>query len=192
MPVTIPSREAIGVPVPSTVLADQDISIGITGGVLDKYDLKRGSEVLGLVKLPGAILSGLVAGVTQGLTDEKSIIDKRKGVAESEEALTKAIANRNTTALASRNTQATDVGETGVNLQSATVGEAQQNSYAAVTLTVYPHSETLIQLINSLPQTTTETTTETTSETTSEQAGDVGGPLVNPPQSDTPAAEPKQ
>ena len=179
MPVTIPSREAIGVPVPSTVLADQDISIGITGGVLDKYDLKRGSEALGLVKLPGAILSGLVAGVTKGLTDEKSIIDKRKDVAESEEALTKAIANRNTAAVASRNTEATEAGEAGIKLQNDSAGGAKPESYAAVTLTVYPHSETLAQLISSLPETNSEVS----------EGGDAD--LLDPPQSDPQVVEPK-
>ena len=158
MPVTIPSREAIGVPVPSAVLADQDISIGITGGVLDKYDLKRGSEVL---------------------TDEKSIIDKRKDVAESEEALSKAIANRNTAALASRNSEATEVGEAGINLQNSTAGGAKKESYAAVTLTVYPHSETLAQLISS------------TSQRNSEPSEGGESDLTTPPPSDLQVAEPK-
>jgi len=184
MPVTIPSREAIGVPVPSTVLADQDITIGITDGVLEKYELKRDSEVLGLVKLPGAILSGLVAGVTQGLTDEKSIVDKRRDVAESEEALTKAIANRNTAAtevgesgIDLENTAATEVGESGIDLEN-TAGGAKRGIYTAVTLTVYPHSETLAQLIGS------------TVEPNSELPEDGNPDLVAPPPSHPQAAGP--
>ena len=147
LPVTVPSRETVGVPVPSTVLADQDVSINIKGGVLAQYDVKRGSEILGLVKLPGAVLSGLVAGVSQGLTDEKSKIDKRKDVADSEEALSKAIANRNTAALASRNSLATETTESGVKLENIAAGEAKPESYAAATLTVYPYIEDLARSI---------------------------------------------
>ena len=84
--VTLPSKQVVAVSVPSTILANQDISITVKDGIVDKYDLKRDSTILGLVKIPGAILSGLVTGVTDGLTGEKSIIDKREELADSEKA----------------------------------------------------------------------------------------------------------
>jgi hypothetical protein len=139
--VNIPARELIPVPVPSTVFANQNITIGVTGGILDKYELERDSEVLGVVKIPGAILNGIVAGLTQGLTDEKSIIDARKDVATSEEALAKAEKSRNE-AVASR-------GTTSTALHSSTAGGvAGDTDYAAATLTIYPFSDALSRAID--------------------------------------------
>jgi len=139
--VTVPAKRVVAVPVPSTVLANQDLSITIKGGIVEKYDLKRDSTILGLIKIPGAILSGLVAGVTENLTAEKSIVDKRKDLATSEEALAQAIKKRNDAVAAA------NVGETSVNLQNST-GEQPASSYAASTLTIYPFSETLTQAIS--------------------------------------------
>lgn len=139
--VTVPSKRVVAVPVPATILANQDLSITIKSGILDKYDLKRDSAILGLIKIPGAILSGLVAGVTENLTAEKSIIDKRKELATSEEALAGAIKKRNEAVAAG------NVGETSISLQSTT-GEQPASSYAASTLTIYPFSETLTQAIS--------------------------------------------
>lgn len=139
--VTVPPKRVVAVPVPSTVLANQDLSIGIKDGVVDKYDLKRDSAILGLVKIPGAIVGGLVAGITENLTAEKSIIDKRKDLAASEEALAQAITTRNQAVAAA------NVGEASVNLQNST-GEQPASSYAAATLTIYPFSETLTQAIS--------------------------------------------
>lgn len=136
--VSIPSREITALPVPSTALANQDITIAIKDGIVEKYELKRDSELLGLVKLPGAIINGLVSGLTQGLTDNKSILDKRTELAQSEEALAKAKAERNKTI--------SNVGEATVPLQNA-AGTAPPVSYSAATLTIYPFSETLTQAI---------------------------------------------
>jgi hypothetical protein len=142
-PVNIPERKLAVLPVPSTVFADQDITIGIKDGVVNKYELKRGSEALGVVKIPGAILNGIVAGVTQGLTDEKSIIDKRKDLAESETALANATK--------ARNEAVETMGTTKSNLQSAAVNPganaAARADYSAVSLTVYPFSESLARAI---------------------------------------------
>lgn len=85
--VRVPGRKLIAVKTPSTALADQDLTIGIEDGMLKQYDIKRDSELLGLVKIPGQIIGGLVAGVTQQLTDEKSIVDKQKALADSQKAL---------------------------------------------------------------------------------------------------------
>lgn len=139
--VTVPSRQVVAVPVPSTILANQDIWITFKDGVVDKYDLKRDSTILGLVKIPGAILSGLVTGVTDGLTGKKSIIDKRKELADSEKALAEAVSARDKSVVAA------NVGETSVKLQNATA-TPPASSYAAVTLTIYPFSETLTKAIS--------------------------------------------
>ncbi|WP_420347607.1 hypothetical protein [Pelagibius sp.] len=138
-PVNIPERELAVLPVPSTVFADQDVTIGIKDGVVNKYEVKRGSEALGIVKIPGSILNGIVAGITQGLTDEKSIIDKRKDVAESETALANATKARN---------EATEsLGLSKSNLQNAPASAAARADYTSVSLTVYPFSETLARAI---------------------------------------------
>jgi len=138
--VNVPHRRLIPVPIPSTVFADQDITIVVKDGILEKSELKRDSEALGLVKLPGAAISGFVSGVTQGLTDEKSILDKRKELAESEEALAKA--------KASRDEAIGSVGSDSVDLQNARAGEAaSDNDYAAAALTVYPFSEALTRAL---------------------------------------------
>lgn len=137
--VSLPSRQVIAVPVPSTILANQDLTINIKDGIVEKYDLKRDSTILGLVKIPGAILSGLVAGVTENLTAQKSIIDKRKDLAASEEGFAEAIKTRN-------DAVAANVGETSVKLQ--TTGDGATTSYSAATLTIYPFSETLTQAIS--------------------------------------------
>ena len=131
--VDIPSREVFAVPVPSTPLADQDITVEISSGILAKYEFKRDSEILTLVKIPGGILAGVVNGLTQGLTDRKSILDKRKEVAESDVALTEALASRKKESESGAVTQ----GETTVPLQNASAGaSARGTDYAAASLTV--------------------------------------------------------
>ncbi|MDO8975807.1 hypothetical protein [Reyranella sp.] len=86
-PISVPSREAIAVPVPQTILANQKVTIAIKDGIASGYDLERDSELLGIAKIAPAILSGVVAGVTQGLTDQKSIADQLKALADAEAAL---------------------------------------------------------------------------------------------------------
>ena len=138
--VNVPNRGLIPVPVPSTVFADQDITIGIKDGILEKSELKRDSEALGIVKLPGAAISGFVSGITQGLTDEKSILDKRKELAASEEALAEAEASRDETI--------GSLGPDSVSLQNARAGDdASLSDYAAATLTVYPFSDALTRAL---------------------------------------------
>nr|WP_298681906.1 hypothetical protein [uncultured Dongia sp.] len=130
--VNIPSREIVAIPVPTTILADQDITIGITDGMLDKYEIKRGSEALGLVKTIGAIPGALVSGATEQLTGQKSIVDKQKELADSTAEL-----NKSQQALS----------ETTMKFQNNVPGGSVKSSYAAITLTVYPHSETLTRAI---------------------------------------------
>ena len=179
--VTLPSKRVIAVPVPSTILADQDITINIKDGIVEKYDLKRDSTLLGLVKIPGAILSGLVAGVTQNLTDQKSIIDKRKEVATSEEELAKAVKTRNEAVAAA------NVGETSISLQSATLdvsgsgkADAAASSYSVSTLTIYPFSETLTQAISQQME-AAKTRAELASRLARGGSGAPGGDGKNPP-----------
>ncbi len=88
--IAVPSRETIAVPVPQTILADQKVTVAIKDGVASGYDLQRDSEFLGIAKIPGAIMSGLVTGLTQGLKDEKSIADQMKELADAQTALAEA------------------------------------------------------------------------------------------------------
>ncbi|MCF8531661.1 MAG: hypothetical protein K9G48_01545 [Reyranella sp.] len=116
--ISVPSREAIAIPVPQTILANQKVTVAIKDGVASGYDLERDSELLGIVKIPGTILSGLVAGVTQGLTDQKSIADQLKALADAEAALAEAEKKRR---------DAVDKGR-----------DSGAAAFAASTLVVYP------------------------------------------------------
>lgn len=137
--VHIPTHEVVGVPVPSTLFADQDIAIGIQDGILKQYDVTKKSEALGLVQIPGAILNGIVAGVTQGLGDQKTVADKSAELAKSQEDLAKA--------KESRNKAVESLGSSSLNLQSGTTGEGGEATYSQLTLTVYPFSEALARAV---------------------------------------------
>jgi hypothetical protein len=128
--VAIPTSEVIPVPVPQTILADQKISITMQGGILQAYNFERDSGLLTLVKLPGAVVGGLVAGITEQFTAKKTVVDAQKGLAESETALAKAKKERLAT----------------LELENATPG-VPFGIYQAQTLTFYLHSETLASAI---------------------------------------------
>jgi hypothetical protein len=89
--IAIPTSEVVPVPVPQTILANQKVSITMKDGILTEYQLKRDSELLGLVKVLGSIPGGLVAGFTQQRTDEKTITDKEKELTQSQSELAKSI-----------------------------------------------------------------------------------------------------
>ena len=121
MVVAIPSTEIIAIQVPQTILANQKIAITLNRGILSGYNIERDSELMGLVKLPGAILSGAVAGITQGLSDRKSISEKTKEVADAQKAAS----------------EATDRRRQSLTGQNAD-GAPTLNGYSASTLTVFP------------------------------------------------------
>lgn len=127
--IAIPTAEVIAVPVPQSILANQKIAITITDGVLTAYDIKRDSELLGLVQIPGSILDGIISGLTQGLTDQKSVADKKVETAESEGKLSEAI-NKNATAL-----------------KAQSAGGPADAPYTSATLTVYPYQKDLAGLL---------------------------------------------
>lgn len=137
--VHVPAPDLVALPLPTTVLANQEVSVVISDGMLEKYDIKRDSEVLGLVKLPGAAIGGIIAGLTQQFEDRKSLADKQKEMAESE----KALAEAKEAASKSPST----IGETSLSLQNAQDSTAAKLAYYAATLTIYPHSESLAGLI---------------------------------------------
>ncbi|AUN33593.1 hypothetical protein C0V82_24970 (plasmid) [Niveispirillum cyanobacteriorum] len=72
-----PSPGVMALPLPGSV-SNQDIAIALNEGVVEKYDFKRDSALLQLVKLPGALISGVAKGLTQGLTDEKTALEAKK------------------------------------------------------------------------------------------------------------------
>lgn len=76
--VNVPSWQVVSIPMPQSILSDQTLNVTVTEGVLTRYDLARDSEALAFVKIPGMILSGAVAGFTQGITDSKTATDKQK------------------------------------------------------------------------------------------------------------------
>lgn len=135
--VRVPARELVAIDVPSTALADQDIDIKIENGVLKQYNINRDSEALALVKLPGAVLGGLVAGVVQQLEDEKSVLDKRKALADSEKALVEA-----EKAAAEAAAEAVNADTTGLQNATVTTGAGSGDAVAAAS-TFYLYSETL-------------------------------------------------
>jgi hypothetical protein len=132
--VNVPSREVVAVPVPQTILANQKVTMTIKDGILTNYDMDRDSELLGLVKIPGALIGGVIAGMTQGLGDAKTMVDKRKDLADSETALAEAEKKK--------------VEATKLKLQSGNASGAKPtNAYMANALTVYPYSATLVDQI---------------------------------------------
>ncbi len=133
--VALPSREIIAVPVPQTILADQKLNIGITDGILTSYDFERDSELLGLVKIPGAIFGGLMSGIGEGLTAKKNVTEKAKELAEAQTALEEA--NK-------KGVEASVLQSTAARIP----GSAEATSaYTATALTVYPYSQTLVEAI---------------------------------------------
>lgn len=129
--VAIPSPEvvAVPVPVPQTILAKQKVKITMIGGIVNAYEIDREADLLGLVKIPGAVIGGLAAGLTEQLDFDKSVADKQKALAESEDALAKVLDKR--------------VGT--LKLQNAEMGTT--GAYTAAALTVYPLSVPLTDAI---------------------------------------------
>lgn len=128
--VAIPDAAVVPVPVPQTILADQTLGITVEDGILKGYNLKRDSELLGLVKIPGTILDGLVAGAVQSLTDSKSVLDAQKAEADSAKAAKDAKA----------------AATAAVKLESDAAGGAAA-AYVAQTLTFYTYPATLTTAI---------------------------------------------
>lgn len=88
--VTVPSWRIVPVSIPQSILSDQKVTVTIKEGMLTKYELTRDSEALGLVKIPGAILGGVVSGVTQGINDRKAIVETQTGLVKSQTTLAEA------------------------------------------------------------------------------------------------------
>ena len=133
--VALPSREVIAVPAPQTILANQKLHINITNGILASYEVERDSELLGAVKIPGAIIGGLVTGITEGLTSKKTVTEKTKELVDAQAALEAA------------NKKAT---QASLDLNAAVAKEDKPPATAAYTstvLTVYPYSQTLTDAI---------------------------------------------
>lgn len=85
--VDIPSKQVISIPVDSSIFADRKTTITISDGILKEYKLEKESELLTIVKLPGAIISGFLAGLGEHLDAEKSVLDKQKSVIDSKKSL---------------------------------------------------------------------------------------------------------
>jgi hypothetical protein len=128
--VNVPSRHIVPVPVPQTILADQKVTVTIKDGILSNYELDRKSELLGLVKIPGAVIGGVFSGMKQGLDDTKDVVDKQKDLVKSETELAKA--------------QKEKIDATKIVLQSGTDSSGKPvNAYMAMTLTLYAYSAAL-------------------------------------------------
>lgn len=172
--VNVPSWQVVPISVPQSVLSDQKITVSVKDGMLARYDLVRDAEALGLVKIPGAILGGLVAGVTQGLNDRKSTIDARNNLLTSEEAYYKALqaahdraqgkpisgtvppvpTNQNGTPAPAGGapvaTPPTPPPRAETPSPPASTGDAR--TYRAATLTIYLYSTALADAIKALPK----------------------------------------
>jgi hypothetical protein len=139
--VKLPSREIIAVPVPQSVLANQKVNIVIKDGILNSYHLERDSEALGLVKTVGAIPGALLAGMLQGLDDQKQTLEKQKGVVEADTNLTKA----GTDLLKAQKENA----DTSIKLQNTTFGGASK-AYEAAVLKIYPYTGSLSSAVREM------------------------------------------
>lgn len=136
--VNLPSREIIPVPVPQTILANQKITVTIKDGILSGYDLKRDSEVLGLVKTVGAIPGAFVEGLFAGLDAEKGEIDKEAAIAGSKTTLV----DRQIALTEALKKQA----DANIKLQNTT-GAGAGGAYKASVLTVYPFPSSLTSAV---------------------------------------------
>lgn len=126
--VNIPSKELIPVPVSSRLLANNKTTITVQNGVLTGAQVVRDSEALGLIKIPGQILGGLVTGFTQAVDDEKALSNKEIEQIQIQQKLEAARVD-------------------SVKLQNSP--ELQSGSlYLSKTLTVYPFSNALQSAIS--------------------------------------------
>ena len=122
--VNIPAQGLVPVPVTSSMFADQTVSITVQNGVLTGTQLVRESEALSIVKIPGQILGGLVAGFTQSFDDRTKLATEEKELIDAQDKLVKA-----------QNEQ--------LSFQNSADSAARANTYLTETLTVYPFSNAL-------------------------------------------------
>lgn len=127
--VNVPERRVIPVPFPSTVFADQTISATITNGILTGHELKRDSEALGLVQVPGKILAGVITGFTQGITDETTRLQEQEKLIAAQDSF-----NEKREASLQLQNEAAQPGTSGF-------------AYLSQTMTVYPFSNSLNQAV---------------------------------------------
>ena len=77
-----------------------------------------------MVKLPGQIIGGLVAGITQAAADKKTVAEKEKEIIDAQNSLAEARRE-------------------AIQLQSGTANQTGASLYLSQTLTVYPFSNAL-------------------------------------------------
>ncbi len=134
----------------------------IKEGVLSQYDLTRDAEALGLVKIPGAIIGGFFGGVTQGLSDKKSVLEGRKEVIVAQkdilqnqkdlEATEKALNDQRKAIFVPKEndpTKMVDANQGGTPAQG-TVATDRAAAYRNATLTIYPYSVSLEKAIQEI------------------------------------------
>lgn len=85
--IEIPTKEVTSIPITSSVLADRKTVVTISDGILKEFKVEKESELLTIVKVPGAVIGGIAAGVVEQLDTEKNILDKEKSVIEGKKAL---------------------------------------------------------------------------------------------------------
>lgn len=127
--VNIPSQEILSIAMPKTVLANQKVTVQLVDGIIKKYDIARDSEILGIAKLPGAALGGIIAGATEQIDGLTSVTTKKKELVDSKIALTESKSKL-----------------TSLELQNA---PSRNQGYIATTLTIYPYSDSLSNAIRS-------------------------------------------
>lgn len=123
--VDVPERNVIAVPIEKSILSDRKTTITVSSGILKEYKVEKEAELLTLVQLPAAVIGGFLAGITDQLTAEKSVADKRKELADSQTAAIESGQKLETASL---------------NLHSAVAGgDAASAVYTSRSLTVYPY-----------------------------------------------------
>lgn len=127
--VNIPSQEILSIAMPKTVLANQKVTVQLVDGIIKKYDIARDSEILGIVKLPGTAMGGIIAGATEQIVGLTNVTTKKKELIDSEIELIRSKNNLSS-----------------IQLQSA---PSRNQGYIATTLTIYPYSDSLSNAIRS-------------------------------------------
>jgi hypothetical protein len=86
-PIRVPAVEPVAVEVPQSPLADQKISIALSGGIVTSYEIQRDSPLVTVGKIPSAVLGGFASGFTEQFAAEKSIAETAKEAADARAAL---------------------------------------------------------------------------------------------------------
>ncbi|MEM9436207.1 MAG: hypothetical protein AAGA15_04135 [Pseudomonadota bacterium] len=123
--VNIPSREIIPIELTSSTFANRNVSIQLSDGIYTGTTFRQDSEALGVVKVPGQIIGGIIEGFTETFEARQTLAQKEQAALEAEANLAQSQ-------------------QTSLELNSASAAVAAAGAdYQRRTLTIYPFSNAL-------------------------------------------------